>query len=855
MTRHSEKQTIDLEDAIAAVRADEPAPSVVEQAGARVLSVLRAETRSGADAVVAIRGCADIEALLPAHRQGALAGPRALLVEDHLHECAACGALFRNPDGPRLAVLPWRPAADKPASKPHSWRTYAAAASLVLALGAGEVVRRAFFAVPPGSRAAVQSLSGVLQSVGSEEGAALKPGDQLGEGQSVRTASGAQAVLALHDGSLLEMSERAELSVTARGQDTTVHLERGSVIIQAAKRRTGRLLVASKDCTVQVTGTVFAVNRGLKGSRVSVIEGHVRVKQGRAERSLQPGEQFTSSEAMGRVPVRDEIAWSRDLDRHLALLAEVQALRDKWVALPTPGLRHQSRLLGRLPANTAIFASVPNYGETLGEAHRLFEERLQESPVLREWWDEADPARHGGPALGDVIERVRAVADFLGDEIVLAVLQDGRGRPLPVLLADVRRPGLQEVIDRELAELAAEEDHPFKVAIHDDILAVSVNQAALQAVAQPSADGLGGTDFGRRIGAIYQEGAGWVFAADLQRIVQGSLSHSRGREAAAMRQAGLDGLRHLIVERKELGGQSRSQALLTFTGARRGFVSWLAAPAPMGSLEFFSPNATGVGAFVSKDPALVLDDILAVSAAGKGPRARRELTELESRLDLRLREDLAATLGGEFAVALDGPLLPTPSWKAVVEVSDPVRLQASLQVLAAKASEEDARHGRKGVRLEAEQVGAQTFYALRGLPVELHYAYSGGYLVAGPSRALVRQALRTRASGETLARSDRFRALLPPDSESHVSALLYQNLGASLGSLLGAAGSVVTDEQRGSLEELAQKAKPSVVCAYGREDGIQLSGDGGLMDFDPANLALPVLLERVLPGTARRGAP
>jgi ferric-dicitrate binding protein FerR (iron transport regulator) len=808
-----------------------------------------------------IRGCADVEALLPAHRAGTLAGPRALLVEDHLHECAACRARYRDPAAARLSVLPWRPAAPAAPAARRPARPYWLAAAAGVALAAsGEVTRRAFFGVPAGSRATLQSLSGVLQRVDADETAPLKPGSELGEGEAVRTAAGAQAVLHLRDGSLLEMGERAELSVTARGLDTTIHLERGSIIVQAAKRRRGRLLVASKDCTVQVTGTVFSVNRGLKGSRVSVIEGHVRVSQAGQERQLEPGDQLATSEAMGTVPVRDEIAWSRDLDRHLALLAEVKALRDQWVALPRPGLRHESRLLGRLPANTVAFASVPNYGESLAEAYRLFEQRLQESPALREWWDEADPERHGGPALGAVVERVRTLADYLGDEIVFAVVQDGRGRPAPLLMAEVKRPGLQEMLDRELGALDAASRAQVHLLLRGDLAAVSASADAVRALSVPAGDGLAGTAFGQRIGEAYREGAGLLFALDLESIVKASLAqgHNQARQAATLRQMGIDGLRYLVAESKDGAGRGSSQALLTFTGPRRGFVSWLAAPAPMGALEFFSPNAQAVGAFVSKQPVLVLDDIVAIVSADRS-RARQDLAQLESRLDLRMREDLAATLGGEFAVALDGPLLPVPGWKVVVEVNDPARLQASLQVLLEKAAAEAARHHdgpeRRTVRLEAEQSGRVTYYALRGLPVEVHYTYAAGYLVAGPSRALVAQALRTRASGDTLGRSSRFRGLLPADGQNHVSALAYQNLGASLGAVLGAAGSVVSDEQRGSLQSLAEQAAPTLVCAYGREDGIQVSSNTGIMDFDPAELALPLLLERLLPGTRPRAAP
>jgi hypothetical protein len=38
---------------------------------------------------------------------------------------------------------------------------------------------------------------------------------------------------------------------------------------------------------------------------------------------------------------------------------------------------------------------------------------------------------------------------------------------------------------------------------------------------------------------------------------------------------------------------------------------------------------------------------------------------------LNLRNDIAAPLGGEYAFAIDGPILPVPSWKLVFQVNDP----------------------------------------------------------------------------------------------------------------------------------------------------------------------------------------
>lgn len=848
-----------LDAAIAAVKGDTPAPGVAESTAARVWSRVAAELGPDHPAVERIRGCDDVVALLADHREGRLSASRSLLVQDHLRECASCRARLEDPARPRLTVVPWRRGATttaKPARLPARERL-AVAAALLAVVASAELVRRTVFAIPTGPRATVESLSGGLHRLGASGPVALRPGEELGEADVVRTATGAQARLRLRDGSLVEMSERAELAVRATRSDTTIDLGRGSIIVQAAKRKSGRLLVASKDCTVQVTGTVFSVNAGLKGSRVSVIEGHVRVQQGAQERQLEPGDQFTTSEAIERVAVRDEIAWSRDLDRHLALLAEVQALRQKWQAVRMPGLRYESRLLARLPERTMVFASLPNYGEALAQAHRLFEERLQESEVLRQWWRDVDPARSGGPSLASIIERVRTLSEFLGDEVVLAVVEGPRGEPTPMVLAEVRRSGLQEFLDQELARLPASAKTPLPVRIGADVVALSSDPAVLAAVTGPlAADGrFPATSLGERVSSAYGDGVGLFLAADLERIRTSRVGGPRPEDAAALRASGLDGLRHLVVENKDITGQTQSRVAFAFTGPRRGIASWLAAPAPMGALDFLSPNAQAVAAFVSKSPTLVLDDVLGM-VQGRDANAREELARVESAIDLRLRDDLAATLGGEFAVALDGPLLPVPSVKVVVEVTDADRLQASLQTLVTRASDEAVRHGRPALRLDADQVGGRTCYALRGggLPFEVHYTFADGYLVAGPSRALVLQALHTRETGTTLGRSEAFRALFPRDDESHVSALVYQDLGRSVRSLLDARGSI-SAEQRGAVEALARDARPTLLCAYGEETAIQVAAVGGLLDFNPSQLALPALLQRALPGTPRAGLP
>jgi hypothetical protein len=138
----------------------------------------------------------------------------------------------------------------------------------------------------------------------------------------------------------------------------------------------------------------------------------------------------------------------------------------------------------------------------------------------------------------------------------------------------------------------------------------------------------------------------------------------------------------------------------------------------------------------------------------------------------------------------------------------------------------------------------------------VHYAFADGYLVAAASRAFVMRAIQVRESGDTLARSDRFQALFPSDRHVNVSGLVYQDLGPLVRALLDTRRSVpLAPGQRGALESLTRDAKPTLLCAYGEEDAIQLAGAGGLFDLDPAQLVLPLLLERHISGTRGTAAP
>ena len=200
----------------------------------------------------------------------------------------------------------------------------------------------------------------------------------------------------------------------------------------------------------------------------------------------------------------------------------------------------------------------------------------------------------------------------------------------------------------------------------------------------------------------YQDGAGVLVALDLEHM-----GDARPAQSEPPRRCATSSL-----ERKEVDGQGQHRGELVFAGARQGLAGWLSAPAPMGALGFVSPSAGAVAVFLHKDPVAMLEDVMALGKDGSGQKA---LAEIESKLGLRLRDDVAAALGGEVALALDGPLLPQPAWKLILEVRDADRLASALAQLVEAVNDEAAEKGKPGLRLEHEQVGDRTYHALRAI--------------------------------------------------------------------------------------------------------------------------------------------
>ena len=832
-------------------------------------------------AVDRIENCSDFQSLIPAYIAGNLSEARSLLLVDHTHECIPCRKAMKDARSGRPLVRQDAARTNRFSLQPTVKR-WGIAAALVIGFGllAVPMIQRYW---PYGYfEATVQAAEGQVYQVGDSQTSAIASGARLAKGERVRTAKDAHAVVRLGDGSLIEMKDRSEFYLTRNGQGTTIHLNRGSIVVEAARQKGEHLFVETGDSLVSVTGTVFSVNNGTKGSRVSVIDGEVNLNHAGADRVLRAGEQASTSASIAPVAVKDEVAWSRKAGQYAQMLATLAAVRKDLVAIPRPGVRNSTHLLDLMPADTVVYAALPNLANTIAESHRVIQERISQNPALREWWEKEQSGRQQN--MDQAIETIRQFGDYLGDEIAVSVALNANTKPdAPLVLAELKNStGLREFMEQQVAKYSAgqtgkpdiqfvedpskatasstdgEKKEQLYVWIQNDLLAASPKLQQLQSLQQLQGNGgtsgFTGTPFHDRIAQVYSEGAGIVVAANLEKIVeQTKAERAQGPDAdkheAALNKLGILSVKYFVLDQKDTNGKTHTQASLSFNDTTRGIPSWLAAPAPMGSLEYISPDANVVAGFVVKKPASLVDDLLGVLET-VSPELRKNLDKQQAAHGLDIRNDIAVPLGGEFAFAIDGPILPTPSWKLVFEVNDPQHLQQALEHAVTEVNKEAAAFGKSGLVWDKTESGDRTFYSLKSPDfgfVQVNYVYANGYMIVAPSRALIDRALAARDTGTSLLHSSRFTAGLPADGNANFSAVFYHNLAPLVQPI---AQQIATQNlpqgPQQAVKAMAAEMAPTLAYAYAQGDSITFAAntEGGPFGLGPGTLlGMPNALE------------
>ena len=319
-----------------------------------------------------------------------------------------------------------------------------------------------------------------------------------------------------------------------------------------------------------------------------------------------------------------------------------------------------------------------------------------------------------------VIGSIREFGDYLGDEIAVSVSMDEKGEPVaPLVLAELKNSaGFQQFIEQQIAKYAGnakgtskspgdslrggsfdrdgdrsrarqEERTNCSSGSETILFAASPKLNQLQDLATISSAGRdeqfhrNSVSQSHRPGLSGRRGFGGGCQPRTGHREESQARDHEGRRTPrsakiALKQLGILNLKYFVLDQNDGAGKTHTQATVSFSEAQRGIPSWLADPGPMGSLEYISPDANVVAGFVVRDPVKLVDDLLGVIET-VSPDLRKNLDKQQADRGLDIRKDIAAPLGGEFAFAIDGPILPTPSWKMVFEVNDSAHLQQTLE--------------------------------------------------------------------------------------------------------------------------------------------------------------------------------
>ena len=750
-----------LERALHEMRAEEVDADQLAAARARVWETL---TNTGRAV------CAEFRPEFEAYLANGLGASRRILVEDHLSRCPSCRTRIAEMKGERTVIaMPVRQGYGAAGSSSRWVRRGMLAAAAALLIGVVYVGRDAIDAMmaPGGPRATVVSAEGGLYRLTSlsaeAHSAKVEAGAAIGDRESVRTGPGARAVLQLADGSTVDVNERTELFVRAAWSGQSIHLQRGDIIVKAAKQRRGRLRVLTRDSIASVKGTIFAVSAGVGGSVVSVVEGSVAVDQPGKALVLNPGDQAASIPSLAST-VAQAVAWSPDAAYYLEVLASVAKIERELAKFPVE-LRTNPLLLQYLPAGLGVYGSVPNPGITISRALALAEEQSPQNATFAAWWNSET-----GQELRQLADRIQSVSPLLGEEIVFCVSVDGTSEHVPMLMARVQ-PGKRPELASTLQQLFAESGEAASYSISDDLIVVSDSVPHLSWAVAHLGQGAG-SPFAAAITERYQRGVGWLVGMDASSLITIAEADVPPVELAAMM-----GLKYVFLEQRAPAGAEENEATFAFQGPRTGMASWLADAGSGGAAEYLPSDALAAGYVSIREPWQLFQEFTALITRSE-PDFAQNLAALDEKLGAGFVQNLTAAIGTEAAVAVTGLSTSGPTWVMTSVANHPSVIDSSLMKLVESFNAElGPDEQAKRIVIAQETAGGRTWTTLKPgeLPVSITWTYDAGYMVAGSDRAVAERAIATRISGSQLVWSTDFLTQLPSSAGLHPSAFAWLN--------------------------------------------------------------------------------
>ncbi len=854
MTDHRQNTEV-LDAAIAAVRNDSPPAADMAEATARVRAQIAARRgqQVGTESPLPFaasnwNSIEDYIAAIPAYLSGLLTPAQKTLFEEESRQSIPLRRALNEARGRESSQSP----GVSRSGNVGRYRWMAVAATVAAVAIALVLVMPQLPSRDQAQLAQIQTVNGQLYQLVDGRLESLMPGTWIDGRQRIRSGQDSNAMLVLDDGSRIELDERSELSVTRRSSGNRIDVSRGRILVEASPQGSGTLDVFTNEMEVSVTGTIFEVAHGAKGSRVAVIEGSVNVSLQGNTTSLVPGDMMGSRTDYLARNIFDEIAWSENADEYLAMLQEVSALQQDLQEVLAVTPRYSTRLLDLAPAQTVAYVAVPNAPEKVAEVYEVIRSRMQSSQFLSAAWADFEQGAEAA-SLDEVMTWMREIGYALGDETVFALSMGDSGdvaSTLPVVLSEVDAATFtatfNDQIQRVRDALAAEGhnneleinliSHPrdaidgdLSILLYEDLLVAATDVGLLEqmyADLQIGSSAFTGSQLHALLQANYAQGTEILGAVYLPGILDPTDITSPD-----FGETGLQNAEYLIAQFQRGTNAAVVTADLFFSGERTGAMSWLATPGPMGSLEFFSTNTTVVAALLLREPLAILEELDTIGAPA----------DFDSDAELQLFYSVMATLGGEFAIGLDGPVLPTPAWKAVIEAYDAALLQQSIETAVTRFNAQAVAEGIAAtIALSPSNVdgynGFQVSLTVDPAAVDsqfdigtitFQYAFVDGYLVAAPNAALVGRAIEFYASGSGLQTDAEYRELMLRDGYLDFSAVYFSRLGQLLDGLMDKLPTNITAEQQAAIAALDMDVGPSMTSVLALPDKMHLAHTGG----------------------------
>jgi hypothetical protein len=572
-------------------------------------------------------------------------------------------------------------------------------------------------------------------------------------------------VLRLADGSTVEVNERTELFVTAAWSGQAIHLQRGDIIIKAAKQRRGSLRVETRDSIASVKGTIFAVSAGVGGSVVSVIEGSVAVNQPGRDLLLSPGDQAASIPALASS-VAQAVSWSPDSQQYLELLASLVKIERELASSPTE-LRTNSTLLPLLPAGAGIYGAVPNPGLTISRAITLAEQQSSQNATFSAWWNSET-----GLELRQIADRIQSVSPLLGQEIVFCISVAGTNEVVPMVMARVQA-GKRSELATAMQGLFAEAGEAASYSISDELIVVSDSSSHVEWLTAHLGQGAS-SPFAAAIGERYQRGVGWLIGMDAAALI----TIAAEDDAPPVELASMTGMKYVFLEQRAPAGAEENEVTFAFEGQRSGMAAWLADAGSGGAAEYLPADALLAGYVSTREPLQMFEELTAQLTRSE-PEFESGLAQMDEKLGAGFVQNLTAAVGTEAALALTGfSTTSGPLWVMASVANNPSVIDSSLlKLVEAFNAELGPDEQAKRIVFEQETANGRTWNTLKpgGLPLGMTWTYDAGHMVAAADRAGAERAIATRNGGSPLVWSPAFLGQLPSSAGLHPSAFAWLN--------------------------------------------------------------------------------